>query len=214
MIRTVYGSKRAKVLVPVRRPKKLNKREKTQVKRMITANQEIKYYDLSLIGIPVDHYGVLHDLTPVNQGSTDTDRIGDQLTLRSVAIRGYAQGSSVSTYNVMRMVLFQWKPNSTPAVGDIMNVLANTNAPNSFSKWDLKEQYNVLKDWRILLRGTDYQAQLFYHKISGKKLRKKLQFVAGGNSSNNRVYLLVVTDDGASPYPGITYQSRITYTDA
>lgn len=197
-----------------RKQKKLNKREKIQVKRMITRTQEIKYFDQTLVNVSFDYSGVLYNLTPINQGNTDTDRNGDQVMLKYVSIRGYLQASATSTYNVCRIIVFQWKPNSTPAISDILNNIASVNAPNSFYLWDKRQQYTVLWDKRYIVQGTDRQAALFSKKIYGKKLRKKLQFLGGGNSSDNRVYIIAISDDGGTPYPAWTWQSRVAYTDS
>lgn len=194
--------------------RKLNTRQKKQVKRLIGNRQETKYFTKSYTNVTIDFNGLLHDLSNVSQGDGDSERDGDKIYLKMVHIRGYCQVSSASTYNVIRFLLVQWKPNSIPSVSDILQNIGTANAPNSFINWDKRQMFRVLKDWRQIVLGTDRQAAMFNVKITSKKILKQLQFVSGGTTCTNMVYLLAISDDGLTSFPAFTYYSRVTYTDS
>jgi len=108
--------------VGVLAPKKKGIAKTRFAKKVQSAMNQIaekKYRANSIPATAVDFLGSLQDFTAtIPQGDTDITRDGDQLFMRSFEIL-YDIIASDAT-NVLRVLLFIWKPTSTPE-SDIVN---------------------------------------------------------------------------------------------
>jgi len=202
--------------MPTRRKKYvkrgLNRTEKSQVskiaKNVVSRKIETKYID-STYNSGFDTTGTIQILSNIiTQGVTDSDRVGDKCEMKSLAMRGYA--SYGDTVNIMRVILFQWKPSSTtaPVITDILQTVHRFSHYNH----DKKALYRVLYDTTFNLNDTNRRQQLIKRTLKLKL--KTLKFENAGVNGMNHIYLLGISDSGGVPNPAVQLDFRLTFKDA
>lgn len=203
------------------RGRKLNKREKNEVKRLIAVRQELKFYVSQTSVQTVSSSGVLFQLTNMAQGDTDQDRDGDRLMLKKFFVRGAVQYADVT--NLFRIIFFQWKPASTPTISSILLPGPST-APDVWSSYahDSRQQFNILWDKTWHLEGnasaataplTPSSQKLFKVSIS-RRFAKQLQYAGGTTTGTNQIYYLAVSDSAAVSHPTVTMSVKFHFTDS
>lgn len=210
-----------------RKGAKLNKRQATQVKKIIAVRQELKYFQYATAGIAVSASPtIISSPFLIPQGDTDQSRDGDRLMWAGkVDLRVEAIIGSSDPYNNVRLILFQWHPNSTPAVEDLL-LDGPSEAPDLFSQFnhDKRQEYKILFDKTWKLVGNGSSASVPYtqasttgikrFKISLKKARKQVQFAGGGTTGTNKLYLMYMSDSAVTPHPSISYTTKVFFRDS
>lgn len=188
---------------------------KTYVKKLIAKESETKYFDLLAVS-NVDASGSLIRLTEVPIGQTDSSRIGDKLTMRAFQFR--LQFGVADTYNVCRVIIFQWYPNTTlspPSGNSILSATLGTlTSFMSFYTHDYQNQFHILFD-RIMYVDIDRNhQQTITKKINMKYAKKFINFTAGSIEGSNHLYMLLLSDSTAATHPGFNLRSRLWYDDS
>lgn len=206
---------------PMRRYRKKYYRRKsklatrTYVKKLIAKESETKYYD-KLATANVDASGSLIRLTEVPIGQTDSSRIGDKLTMRAFQFK--LQFGIADTYNMLRVILFQWYPNTTlspPAGNDILiGTLGLLTSFMSMYTHDYLNQFHILYDKMMYVDSARNHQQTIVKKINLKYAKKVINFTAGSIEGSNHLYLLLVSDSTAASHPGFNLESRVWYDDS
>ncbi|AXH74174.1 MAG: capsid protein [Cressdnaviricota sp.] len=222
--------------------KPLNKRQKKQVRRLATIGKELKFaITFSANGVAVTSAGTIYDLTNVAQGTTDTSRVGDRLTLcgKMELFLQFVGPESLTglvndIYNTIRIVVFQLKEKAVAGTNPITtDIFLNgpTGAADVLSLYnhDNRQIYTILKDVVINLvnnqnstvGGTGFTTAQSNHiwtkKLMipmGKKVRKDIQYISGGNNGYNKIFMMVFSDSGAAPNPTMTGNSKVFFRDA
>ncbi len=193
--------------------KAIDNRVRQIVKSEMSNKLEHKYYRATDSGTGVDFGGACYDITPVPQGDTDVTRDGDKINADSLDISyNWTLGD---TTNICRIIIFQWHPNSTPTVANILNTVGATNAVCSSYNVDNEQQYKILHDKTYYLSSVAYPQRGVSDKVWIKSgFERNMQFVAGGTTGTNHFYKLVISDSGAAPNPLLNSDSRLRFTDA
>ncbi len=159
-------------LDPFRGPVKYIKRTTGGKLRSGKASEELKYYDLAeaftLTTTLASATTSPKTLNSVPQGTTQSQRIGNRIRVKSVMCQGYfkatgadgAAGNHDEFDNVARfMVLVDHQSNKAlPAAGDI---LALSTSINSFRELDQSHRFTILYDYKVAINtpthfeGTD-----------------------------------------------------------
>lgn len=185
------------------------------VKKEIRKDIETKYFDFVLSSQPIDTTHSFYALSNVPQGVLDTNRIGDQITVRGLSM---AYGVNAAEINRMRVTIIQWKPTSVltiPAAGFIFQNIAPIVSIQSPFINDYHTNFTVLYDKvHTMVLDDSNSIRQIKKKLNIKYVKRKLQYVAGGTEHSGRLYLILVSDSGAVPHPGITFYSRLRYDDA
>jgi len=176
---------------------------------------EKKYKANSIPQTAVDFTGSLVDFhATIAQGDTDITRDGDQLWTRSFEFNYISIG--VDTTNAMRILIFIWKPTSTPVVTDILAFGNGTNvAPGSPYNHDRRSDFYILYDalHSYSLGGPDcISKKILIYKIP--TYLRKAQYVNQGTVGANHIYVLFISDSAAATHPTIAYNSKLNFTDA
>ncbi len=186
-------------------------------KRAVAKQTELKY-----IGTNVTTNQSVSDATPVFQpfnypvqGDTDFNRDGDQIMLKRLRIRiqmyrpQTVPGNAAYIPNSMRFLVIQWKDNRTPAITDILQ----SNAYLSFIRWDQRQLFKVLMDKHVHF-STNGNAEVLV-KRTLYKMRQKVQFVSGTQTCTNKLYYLILSDNGVTDQNKCTYNfnARVEFTD-
>lgn len=221
----------------MRKGRKLNRRERLQVKRIVNVGRELKFHQTGTSsGSTSSTFGIA-PLSDISQGTTDTTRIGDRITLKSMQLRITFVGSETTAvlpadnYNQFRFIVFQWKDrvSGNPAVADLL-----LNGPSgavdiwSMLNHDNRQNYNILLDKTItcvnnsstaaVVPVTGYQANHVQHRVwnfNFKKINKQLQYVAASaTDGTNRLFYLMGGDSSATPHQSYFFMAKLFYYDA
>lgn len=187
------------------------------VKNIISNSTETKFIDgayapggnntgqITTIGLPA-------------QGSTDSNRVGDDIKPIALMLRGYLSGGNV---HVMRVIVFQWLLESTtvPTYSNILNgAFSGTSlqAPFAFPAWDFsKKAVKILSD-KTLYAGTstgDIANVNYMVNIPASKLRK-IHFVNGSSTDCFGGLYVLTVQDGTITLNTLAFDYRLTYKDA
>lgn len=210
--------------------RKLNKTQKMQVKRIAKVPRELKYFSYTNTGTSSTTYGVV-SISDIAQGDTDITRDGDQLYwCGTMEVRGVfenAQGSLGDLYNTFRMIIFQWHPNSTPVIGNILiNGPSGAEDVHSTYSHDYRHMYKILFDKVITTIGPSYTnatlqqpttsltARNIHYRIPLKKIAKRVQFAGGGITATNKLYFALASDSSAATHPSWKLAFKLFYYDS
>lgn len=208
--------------------RKLNKRQRKEVKQLIIKPMELKYGITNQATRVVGTTALIDYITAVSQGSGDNQRIGDTLNWcgkMEMAVQFHnGAGANSGPWTTFRFIMFQWHPNSTPVAANILLNGAN-GAIGVTSRYnhDLRQEYKIILDKVIHLVGNGSSAtqpyapnvqRLKVYKISTKKITKRAQFSGGTTAGTNGIYCLYITDSGAATLPTIEYSFKMFWRDA
>lgn len=207
-----------------RRRKRSNlDRKIATVTKQVIAQQDKKELELKLyqrpevVGATIDNAGVIYNLSSdMSQGVLNNQRIGDQISLKSLLIRLQVQAADAATYNTMRVIIFRWfctgNPLSSSVLQNSVSTLIRPLSPLSISN---SKQLQVLYDNIYQLSNS---AAVSIGAITVDKLYIKLRGHGQWQSNTTtpeqgQVYLLAISDSAAVDAPELSFISRLRYTD-
>lgn len=194
---------------------KLNQHDKAvkkSVQRSIARTEELKFKDIydNVAAVQSAALVAARPLVTSAQGAQDTQRIGDQIFITSVQINLQL---SVSATQVMRLIVFKWKPLTTsylPTLADILNSPTNTAVgPVYMKRIDTQQEFTILYDKCYPMQVANVSNRLIRINLS-KKLGKA-QFDAGTTDGLHKLYYFLLTDVAASNT--VSMYNRIRYKD-
>jgi len=185
---------------------------------MISKEIETKHIDAAVSNTVSGPTGLLTDMTLVGQGTGDQVRIGDKIKPVSIEIKGQILANSIIDRNLMRIIVFQWHPNSTSPVPVSSDILLYTgsaaNCVISPYQWDTRANFTILHDKTYVLQGnasSNNYLHPFHFKVYPKKA---ISYIAGSTAGLNKIYCLVLSDSSAINFPSIAYIYQMRYKDA
>jgi hypothetical protein len=182
-----------------------------QLSKALVSQKQIKFYPSSISasgasGVP--NGGLIANSSEVGMGTTDVSRIGDTINIQRWAGRFAIHPGTVGDLSLVRLVWFQWFPDTTlasPSVGDILN---GTHY-QSFMNYDRRSQYHILKDQTFAL-SSDHALQGMFDL---KPKRAKAEYYNSTTTGSGQLFIIAISDDGATPYPALYLQSMMTFYD-
>lgn len=196
-------------------PRHMSRRNKRNLRNNLIMLGEKKYFPISLINAPLDSVGRIDSLSDPPVGDGDSTRDGDQIQIRSIEFNWSMQlpGIAPDTSNIVRVIIFQWFPSSVPAVGSI---LLDTTTPQStvISPYnhDNRLQFKILMDVKSTL-SVQGQSVRVNRKYIKSGMRRKVQFLAGSLTGENKIYALSVSDSALVGHPTYNFYSKVNYSD-
>lgn len=140
--------------------------------------------------------------------ATDSVRVGDEVRVSSIQFRYYL--TCADTTNVIRLILFQWHQDDTPAGSDI---LGSTSQPlTSPYRKDTKGHYTILWD-------KTHHLTLGNNSVVGGKgfisrgFKRKIRYDAATTTGQGKFFLLNVSDSSAATHPYYYWTFQINYKD-
>lgn len=181
-------------------------------RRVVKSNQEKKYFLQSTFSAAVSVTPDIGSISDVPQATTDEGRIGDQLTLRSIEVRLSAITSD--TTNLMRFIVFQWYPNTTPVADDVLipNAVLTSNQVYAPYNHDKRFMFRILYDRTMQL--DTYNPAFATNFMIKKFPRSKIQYQLGGTTGQNKIYVLKVSDSTVTTHPTMNTVYKLNYSDA
>lgn len=188
---------------------------KSYVKMQLAKNIENKYQDIARIGDNIDYNGRIDRFTGVIQGQSDTTRLGDKLTIKSLHLSYYAV--STDPNQTFRLIIFQWYPNTTLAPPIAADILALTGAASAISQyyvWDILNQFNILYDKVHVLNDASTTSIHKKIKVNLKYAKKLINFTAATQEGSNHLYMLRISDVTGTNLVSSNFVSRFIFEDA
>jgi len=199
----------------------------TKFKRVGASSAELKFKDTTKAQTALASAGTIFNDTLINlsEGNTDSTRIGNRITVKSVMLRGNANlpaaTDALNTSQIVRIIVYldRQANGATAAVGDI---LASADY-RSFNNLDNSDRFRTLAEETIDLQtdgATPSGAAYTYGETKKSfflKAKLNLDFKYKGNAgsvadlSGNNIGVLVISETDAIGTLG--YIARVRYTD-
>lgn len=195
--------------------RRIPKTFKNKVRRVVNSIAEKKYL-VTTSGGPqnVDYSGTVASISDVPQGLSDSGREGDQIYLRSIEFSW--QAFIGDTFNVLRLIVFQWYPPTTPTVADIILATAVGSTDIVFAPYNHDKRYNykILYDKTVSLDAVKANTSGVIRKYIIKGFKRHIQYEATGTTGTNKIYILKASDSAAVSHPQMQNYHKINYSDA
>jgi len=186
---------------------------KRQVQQMIRSNFnqviEHKFITYSTAPFAINNSGSIIDFTTPSQGVLDTDRVGDSILVTSVEANFWALVGAQEA--AMRIIVFQWLPNTVPNVSDILFSSGTSQAPLGSFVQDTRKLFRVMYDSLFGLNQA-YETHAI-RRVSLKNLKIPVQFAQTTTAGTNKVYALFISSNGSSS-PTLGYSFQIHFDDS
>lgn len=186
------------------------------VQTKLNASREKKFILTSRVGDSISYSGTIYALTNVAQGTTDSDRVGDRIYIKSVQVRWNMKIADV--YNQCRVILFQWDQDNSGLT--MQRLLAGTlvgtnNAPLAPYAHDFSKDRRILYDKSFILDGVDKVAETDTTYVTRGFMDRRIQYYSGSSTTGNGfLFLAVISDSSAINHPTLDFVAKVTYTDA
>lgn len=210
------GRKTVIAPAPMVSGRRLNERQKRQVKRLITGSEEIKYFPLYAGYATVNASGTLTKWTTIPQGDTIVTRDGSEINFKRIDLRFNIFATAAAAYatNAFRMIVFQWKPDDAqqpPTVGQVIDT-GFTQPVFSPPNVLYKQNYRILYDKLFSVHNSGPGSAGRHVIITNKRAQDKIRF-ASGNTGTNMIYVLVISD-AAVQVPSWSYGALVHFSDS
>lgn len=175
---------------------------------------EPKYLDTGGVSVPVSTSLDCYSLTDTINGTSDINRIGDQIKLHSLELR--FTGNLADTTNIVRLIVFQWygdDTNDSPTASQLL-VSGGSQPYNSPFQHDGYSKFHILYD-KIMTLSTYYPVKhdSVLIQLDARPIRQVVRYYAGATTGNNKIFLGVCSDSGTSSHPFIDYYARLNFYD-
>lgn len=189
---------------------------KAEARKALKRELEVKYTDSNASLQAIDAAtGYFYELTQNLAKGTGAENayVGTKISPRYLEVRGTIAGGD--SFNYVRLLLIQSKTANPPTIASIFDLSGSALAPFSFLNRDYTSTYKTLGSRLIkLVDGSDVAVRPFVFRIPVKKL-SPIHFLTGSAPRTaGLVWLCAVSDSTASAHPTISFQARLTYTDA
>lgn len=201
---------------------RLNKRQKSEVKRLIAGAVDTKTAQTTLTLAASD---VVGDIKQVFAGLGSADRI----QLKKLNVRYTITPSPTDLVDYVRLIIFRWKEIDTtpPVIDDVLSIsFAGDYLLGDYNEV-LKQNYHIMYDKVVTLTQSQYYngmasivvpnsngAFIGQANIFGKKLGSKYINGANGGPCDNTIYVLAVSNSTAGTLPAIQMTAQLYFTDA
>lgn len=213
-IRRRFAGTRLAGRIGTRRPLAATVPQVRRIVRSALHKDEEEKYAIVQAAYTVNTTCGIYNIANTSQGSSGGTHVGDECRLTSIWIR-WAMGVADVT-NVMRMIVFVWKPNMAfvaPAATSILKTVTPPNQITSCYNEDGEDQYTILYDLvqpLSTIGGTPSNPC----GVFKRKLNLKQDYATGSSNCSNNIYVLLVSDSGAVTDPYVYFTSRVGFTDA
>ncbi len=184
-----------------------------RIKRVVNAGKETKWkrtdYNLSL-----NTAGTITDVTAIAQGQTENTRIGDAVRLTHIRFM-FLTSNPEAAHSTQRCIVFQWKSDSTPVLGDILTTAGGA-APVYPINENKKQLYRILYDrtWTMQTLITGIETNRLHERKFLKIKSANVEFEAASTTGTNKIYTLWLSGNAVSaPDPVVLGFLQVYYKD-
>jgi len=183
-------------------------------------SSNVKYVDLAAANYGCNTTGSVTLIPVIATGPDETNRIGRNVELKSLQVRGRVFNNATATMNqCVVAVVYDRQPNKVLAgITDIYDSIS----PQAFRKDENKDRFLVLKEWRFILTaapGANVQADTKtinkYMKLKGLPVNYSNVGTGAIGDINTGALLLVTMGNVASGTADATFTAacRTRFTD-
>ncbi len=192
-----------------------NKKKISRVANII----ERKFIDATSTDVEVNTTSAIVQLTGVSEGVTTSTRIGDQVTGKSIMIRGFLDNNNHGGTNVdciCRIIVWRIRQGNgiTPVIAD--EILTNVDV-NAMQDWDKKMKNKMYYDQTFVMDTSQHSIIPFKIRLSRLNIKVRYQGTGAGLADamdNNFMIGFFSTVAGTVNDPQATFTSRFVYEDA
>jgi hypothetical protein len=176
-----------------------------------------KFVDVAQSISPSNIGSVLSGLCPIVPGVTANDRTGDTVFWNNILINYTVATQNADVFNIVRLIIFQWHPNSSLVVPIVTDILQTANVYAMYD-WQFSNQSTILYDRVHCMSGTagapsDSGFQGYFGSISLGQSVRKAEYVPLATLGSEQFYILAISDSLIVPFPFMNINTRIVYTD-
>lgn len=211
-------------------PRKLNQRQKKEVKQIIGKRVESKFFDAGFGASNYTSTPAHTCLSLIPQGGSDSQRVGDQVKLKKLTLRMQFVGGDI--YNTCRVVVYRYKQD-TSVQGPITAEVYDSSAPGAeyvlcpVPALEKNDKFHIIWDKIVTLPQTNYyttssqvtstsnSVKTWVKSFYGRRLGAKgLRFNPAATTGFGHIYVSIVSDSAILPNPTVYLNSRLEYTDS
>lgn len=175
---------------------------------------EIKFHDATSIStVSIAGGSTVIATCSVPQGTGGQERVGSDVTIKSLNIRGYFQkGSAATGATFVRMMVIQAMTDDSPTSATIFDATPYT---TSFRNMDHTSDYRVMYDRVYKLTQDSNVGQYFrlnFNKFKAKRVQWDETDTTGANAQKGKLYVLFTSEEPTNP-ASYTITTRLRYTD-
>lgn len=199
----------------ITKPAPLNKRQKKQVKSLISKGKELNAYKVTGSAVVFAATWTAVDLSAMPQGDGDSQRVGDDIRMKKLLLRFRVTHNSTNGGGALRIVVVQWRPNTLNDTFDSSKIFQTDDDVDSFPLWDNRHAYKILYDKSVATPNQvdNLKTILINKTLVGRKLgNKKISFNDGATTGSNKIHLLFIASNATNP-DTLDYEARSIYTD-
>jgi len=153
-----------------------------------------------------------YDLTQVPQGTTFRSRVGAQIRLHKLIIRMFFNGAD--TTNRFRVIFFKWKMSDTSDQPTTSELLIDPNFPITTPILAYSpSRFKILSDMTFNLVTNNWQGALSKVVSFSAAQLGLAQYDVGVNTGVGHIYVMVVSDSGASTHPAYELSADLRFSD-
>jgi hypothetical protein len=176
-----------------------------------------KFVDLAQLVSPSNIGSILSGICPIPPGTSASQRTGDTVYWQKLYINYTVATQNVDIFNLVRLIIFQWHPNSALVVPIVTDILQLANIYSMYD-WQFANQSTILYDRVHCMSGIagapcDSGFQGSFGSVSIGQAVKKAEFAPGLTLGSEQLYILVISDSLLVPFPFLNIQTRVIYTD-
>jgi len=173
-----------------------------------------RYIEFQLDGNEVGSW-TLVDVTPIAQGTGDTNRQGRYARLDRMQFLFSFNAQNADIFTNTRVMIIQWFPQSLNQLINMANVMQTNNYVYSPINADGAEAFKVLYDSFEAMSGTGSNPTPTGNQairiILNRGFKKNQLYAQGSTSSFNKIYFCYISDSSLLPFPNLKGVSTVTF---
>lgn len=211
-----YRNKRGRYIKKRRRYKSSFYRgiKKKMYKLARQLNVEYKEHNVQFTGNTVSSTMTIQNLNIIDQGTTDITRIGRQIKITRVNIRGVCAINTSATMTFARFIVLIDKQVNQAAfsAGDLLFDTSVFDNCVSYINLDNKGRFKILCDKILSLSPSNAVGKFYYNKNLTLPVVYDGSTSAVADQTSKALYLCMVSSE-ATNTPAVTLHARIRYVD-
>lgn len=198
------------------RRKPVGREIRNTVKSIVMGMQKVepKYFDQTIAVNPVTN-GTIANISDITRGDEVTQRIGNQVFLKSIEFRTSASlNTNVTKAAIRYIVMIDKMGYNAPVASDVLEVglLGSVYTDISPYVWDYKKRFTILRDEVLsLTKGgpNEYVTRHFTLKLNVRSFH-----IGAATTFKNQIYILIVgAETNVLNLSTFQYNSRLVFTD-
>ena len=174
---------------------------------------ELKKYDTYIAG-NISYNGSLASIDLPTQGTGSTNRVGNQITIRKLEVRGTISLQGTSTFDTVRiMFLVDTMGVNAPVIGDILDgtVLGSSSAVVALSNHGYAPRFKILYDKLHTISSGQGQQKMITFTLP----MNLVSYFVGASTFKNALYNVLISNEGnVLNYPLVYLGIRLHFSDS